>query len=74
MPGELHVIVYPPSPTDGSRRVRVNGELLGTAHSLRDLAAFLRYAGLEGYDEVDVANSDLIEWHGGGPEAWSRPK
>lgn len=72
MPGELHVIVYPPSPTDGSRQVRVNGELL-TAHSLRDLAAFLRYAGLEGIDEVDVAHSRVIEWHGGGPEAWSPP-
>jgi hypothetical protein len=73
MSGELHVIVYPPSPVDGGRQVRVNGEILGFAHSLRDLTAFLRYAGMEGIDEIDVADSHLIEWHGGGPEAWSPP-
>jgi hypothetical protein len=72
MPGELHVIVYPPSPVDGGRLVRVNGEILGFAHSLRDLTVFLRHSGLEG-DEIDVANSELIEWHGGGPEVWSAP-
>ncbi|MFF1605754.1 hypothetical protein ACFVYV_52105 [Streptomyces mirabilis] len=74
MPGELDVIVYPPSPTDGSRRVRVNGELIGTARSLGELTAFLRHAGLEGVDEIDVADSHLIAWHGGGPEAWSPPR
>jgi hypothetical protein len=73
MLGELNVMVYPPSPTDGSRQVRVNGELLGTAHSLGELTVFLRDAGLEGCDEIDVADSELIEWYGGGPEAWSPP-
>ncbi|MDX3758233.1 hypothetical protein ACFY1B_22600 [Streptomyces mirabilis] len=71
MPGEPHVIVYPPSPVDGGRQVRINGEILGFAHSLRDLTVFLQRSGLEG-DEVDVANSRVIEWHGGGPEAWPR--
>ncbi|MFH9968334.1 hypothetical protein ACH4PR_44735 [Streptomyces mirabilis] len=74
MPGELDVIVYPPSPTDGSRRVRVNGELPGTARSLGELTAFLRHAGLEGADEIDVADSHLIERHGGAPEAWWPPR
>ncbi|MFI1371319.1 hypothetical protein ACH4UY_04815 [Streptomyces longwoodensis] len=63
------VVVYPPSET-GGRRVRVDGEILGTAYSLHDLAVFLERAGLEGWDEQDVAQADLIEWRGGGPEQW----
>lgn len=64
------VIVNPPSPS-GGRRVRVDGEILGLAHSLYDVAEFLRRAGLEGLDAGDVAESPLIEWRGGGPEVWS---
>lgn len=64
------VIVNPPSPS-GGRRVRVDGEILGLAHDLDDLAEFLRRAGLEGLDADDVANSELIEWRGGGPDAWT---
>ncbi|MGI5514595.1 hypothetical protein [Streptomyces sp. CA-106131] len=56
----------------GGRRIRIDDEVLGTAYSLRDLAVFLRHAGLVGWDELDVAESDLIEWHGGGPEVWAR--
>ncbi|MEU2739849.1 hypothetical protein ABZ656_31955 [Streptomyces sp. NPDC007095] len=66
------VIVYPPSPT-GGRRVRVDGEILGLAYSLLDVAEFLRRAGLEGMDAGDVAESDLIEWRGGGPDVWVPP-
>ncbi|WP_256339738.1 MULTISPECIES: hypothetical protein [unclassified Streptomyces] len=53
----------------GGRRVCLGDEVLGTAHSLHELTLLLRQAGLGG-DEVDVAESDLIEWHGGGPEVW----
>jgi hypothetical protein len=63
------VIVYPPSET-GGRRVRAGGKTLGTAFSLHDLAVFLEQAGLEGYDELDVAGWEHIEWRGGGPEQW----
>lgn len=28
-------------------------------------------AGLQGWDEMDVVRSALIEWRGGGPEAWA---
>ncbi|POX51090.1 hypothetical protein [Streptomyces sp. Ru72] len=70
---ERRVIVYPPSES-GGRRVRVDGEILGTAYSLHDLTVFLQHAGLEGVDEVDVAESPLIEWHGGGPEVWERER
>jgi hypothetical protein len=66
---ERSVIVYPPDER-GGRRVRVNGETLGTAYSLHDLTVFLQHAGLMDWDEVDVANAGLIEWHGGGPEVW----
>ncbi|MEU6325250.1 hypothetical protein [Streptomyces sp. NPDC047009] len=54
----------------GGRSVRVGDETLGTANSLHDLTVFLQCIGLVGWDELDVAESDLIEWHGGGPEVW----
>ena len=66
---ERRVIVDPPG-EGGGRRVRVDGETLGTAYSLHDLAVFLERAGLEGLDELEVAMSPLVEWHGGGPEEW----
>lgn len=53
------MIVSAPDETGGRR-----------AHSLHDLTVFLQHADLVGLDEVDVANSDVIEWHGGGPEVW----
>ncbi|MFJ6559995.1 hypothetical protein ACIQMV_08955 [Streptomyces sp. NPDC091412] len=63
------VIVDPPA-EGGGRRVRADGTTLGTAYSLHDLTVFLQHAGLEGWDELDVAGTDLIEWRGGGPEEW----
>lgn len=69
MDAQRRVIVNPPSP-GGGRRVRVDGEILGLAYSLRDVAEFLRRAGLEGIEASDVAGSDLIEWRGGGPDVW----
>ncbi|MEV8349032.1 hypothetical protein ACFVTT_15755 [Streptomyces niveus] len=72
MSGVLPVIVYPPSPT-GGRRVRVDGEILGLAHNLRDVAEFLRRAGLDDVDETAVETSALIDWRGGGPDVWSAP-
>jgi hypothetical protein len=66
---ERPVVVYPPS-EGGGRRVRVDGAILGTAYSLHDLTVFLERAGLEGWDDLDVAGSGLIEWRGGGPDAW----
>jgi len=64
------VIVAPPSPS-GGRRVRVDGEILGLAHSRSDLVELLRRAGLEDIDETDVVRSRLIEWRGGGPDVWN---
>ncbi|MGW7053150.1 hypothetical protein [Streptomyces sp. NPDC054887] len=58
------IIVYPPSPT-GGRRVRVDGEILGLAHSDRDLVEFLRRAGLDDAEQLVDSDSRLIEWRGG---------
>ncbi|MGI5142894.1 MULTISPECIES: hypothetical protein [unclassified Streptomyces] len=70
---EPRVIVSPPDET-GGRRIQIDDQTLGTAHSLHDLSVFLDRVGIEGWDEVDVAESLLIEWHGGGPEVWpARP-
>ncbi|MCN9240433.1 hypothetical protein NGF19_06435 [Streptomyces sp. RY43-2] len=66
---ERRVIVDRPG-EGGGRRVQVDGESLGMAYNLHDLSVFLERAGLEGLDELDVAMSPLIEWHGGGPEVW----
>lgn len=62
------IIVYPPD-EQGARRVRVDGHILGRAADLQDLTEYLRRAGLE-VDDLDVVRSPLIEWRGGGPEAW----
>ncbi|MFF3202794.1 hypothetical protein [Streptomyces sp. NPDC002962] len=62
------MVVHPPSPT-GGRRVRVDGEMLGLAHSLVDVAEFLRRAGLE-IDPAEVTGSPWIDWRGAGPEHW----
>ncbi|MCD7440262.1 hypothetical protein K4B79_18785 [Streptomyces lincolnensis] len=68
MAGPIRVIVHPPS-TTGGRRVRVDGEILGLAHGLVDVAEFLRRAGLE-VDPADVAQVQWIDWRGGGPGEW----
>lgn len=67
-PGPSRVTVHPPSPT-GGRRVRVDGEMLGVAHSVVDVAEFLRRAGLE-IDPTEVRASPWIDWRGAGPEHW----
>ncbi|MFE2323607.1 hypothetical protein ACFXD5_06735 [Streptomyces sp. NPDC059385] len=62
---EPRVVVYPPDP-DGTRRVRIDGEILGRAFGLNDVIEFLRRAGW-----LDEESWPPIEWRGGGPEVWS---
>ncbi|MFF4209690.1 hypothetical protein ACFYZE_10145 [Streptomyces sp. NPDC001796] len=68
MSGPIRVIVHPPSPT-GGRRVRVDGEILGLAHNVADVAEFLRRAGLE-IDPAEVAGAPWVDWRGVGPGCW----
>ncbi|MFG2476302.1 hypothetical protein [Streptomyces fagopyri] len=68
---ERSVVVSPLVKGEG-RQVCVDGESMGAAFSLRGLAEIMRRAGWTDVDEIDVADSPVIEWHGGGPEVWSR--
>lgn len=61
-----HIVVHAPA-LDGSRRVTEDDVILGLASHLDDVVEILRLADL---DRVEVEESDLIEWQGGGPEDW----
>lgn len=63
------IVVHPPSPS-GGRRVTAHTEILGLAHSAQDVIEFLRRAGLNPSD-IQLDDPALIEWRGGGPDAWS---
>ncbi|SHL18790.1 hypothetical protein [Actinacidiphila paucisporea] len=63
-------VVVEPQGRDGGRRVRVGAQILGIAYGSRDLLEFLRRAGLEDIDQLDLASTDLIDWQGGGPAVW----
>ncbi|MFE0249379.1 hypothetical protein [Streptomyces sp. NPDC059010] len=63
------IVIYPPA-EDGGRRVRVDDRFVGMAYGLLDVVEFLRLAGLEDVDDDWVRASGLIEWRGGGPDAW----
>ncbi|MEV0173628.1 hypothetical protein AB0I00_21225 [Streptomyces sp. NPDC050803] len=65
-----HPVVVLPPVADGGRRVRIDGRYVGIAYRLLDVAAFVQEAGLQDWDEMDVVQSSLIEWQGGGPEVW----
>lgn len=65
------VVIYPPA-VDGGRRVRIGRHFVGIAYGLIDVVAFVQEAGLQGWDEMDVVRSELIEWRGGGPDSWAQ--
>lgn len=60
-------MVHPPDA--GGRLVTVRGERVGRARSTADLLEFLRRTGLDP-DDVTLDDPELIEWRGGGPQAW----
>ncbi|MEV4443345.1 hypothetical protein AB0K09_30985 [Streptomyces sp. NPDC049577] len=59
------VVVHPL--VEGTRLVKIHGRSAGKAHSLEDLERFLREAGLR---DIDVDNSTVVEWRGGGSSMW----
>ncbi|MEU9111501.1 hypothetical protein AB0D04_06855 [Streptomyces sp. NPDC048483] len=65
-PPQTTVTVHPPGP-DGARPVTAGDRKLGVAHRIEDLVKFLRHVGL---DDIEIEETDLIEWQGGGPESW----
>ncbi|MEV7323543.1 hypothetical protein [Streptomyces sp. NPDC093970] len=60
------IVVHAPA-LDGSRRVTEGEVTLGIASHLDDVVEILRMADL---DRIEVEESDLIEWQGGGPDDW----
>ncbi|MET7654959.1 MULTISPECIES: hypothetical protein [unclassified Streptomyces] len=66
-PEQLPQIVVHPPALDGSRRVTSGDAVLGVASHLDDVVEILRLADL---DRIEVEESDLIEWRGGGPDDW----
>ncbi|WP_432051281.1 hypothetical protein [Streptomyces xiamenensis] len=68
MPG-APIVVYPPDGS-GGRRVRADGEAIGRARDERELREFLRRAGMADWETADLADPQLVEWRGGGPEVW----
>ncbi|WP_330308268.1 MULTISPECIES: hypothetical protein [unclassified Streptomyces] len=62
------IIVHTPG-LDGSRRVTAGDKTLGIAYHLDDVVEILRLADVD-LDEIEVDESDIIDWQGGGPDDW----
>lgn len=57
------IVIHRPSPT-GGRRVTIQGQIAGLAHTDGDVVEFLRRAGLP--DAADLLDqNDWVEWRGG---------
>ncbi|MCM2427369.1 hypothetical protein [Streptomyces sp. RKAG337] len=67
MDGQRPVIIHAPS--GGARRVTIRGQDFGLATHAGDVIEFLRRAGLE-VEDADLADPDVFEWRGGGPDDW----
>ncbi|MFJ9037442.1 hypothetical protein ACIRF8_12745 [Streptomyces sp. NPDC102406] len=57
------IAVHPPSPT-GGRRVTARNQILGLAHSDRDVVEFLRRAGLPDAEQL-LDDPAWVTWRGG---------
>jgi hypothetical protein len=62
------IVVHTPA-LDGSRRVTEGDRVLGIAYHLDDVVEILRQADID-LDAIEVEESDIIEWQGGGPDDW----
>lgn len=65
------IVVHRPLGT-GGRRVTAGSQMLGLAFSDRDLAEFLRQAGIDETTAEDMVagDSQMIEWRGGRPHQY----
>ncbi|WP_097982764.1 hypothetical protein [Streptomyces sp. f150] len=57
------IVIHRPSPT-GGRRVTIQGQIAGLAHTDGDVVEFLRRAGLPDADDL-LDQADWVEWRGG---------
>ena len=67
-----HVVVQPVErEADGRpfRRVDVLGQAVGHAYAAADVVEFMHRAGL---NTALVDEPDIVEWRGGGPDAWEQ--
>jgi hypothetical protein len=65
-----HRIIVEPPARSGGRRVRVGDKILGVAYGEQDVLELAGRAGVDRDQIRSLADSDLIEWHGGGPTVW----
>ncbi|MDJ1131233.1 hypothetical protein [Streptomyces iconiensis] len=63
------VTVYPPD-TEGGRRVRVDGRILGRAFNVYDVLEMLEPVGLDPATAA-LDDPDLFDWRGGGAADWT---
>ncbi|WP_138958994.1 hypothetical protein [Streptomyces sp. YIM 121038] len=66
--GPAPIVVHHPSPS-GGRRVTARDEILGLAHSDRDVIEFLRRAGLPDPEGL-LDDPRWVEWRGGQPHEY----
>lgn len=57
------IVIHRPSPT-GGRRVTIQGQIAGLAHTDEDVVEFLRRAGLPDAEDL-LDQADWVEWRGG---------
>ncbi|CAL9354550.1 hypothetical protein SUDANB6_00534 [Streptomyces sp. enrichment culture] len=53
----------------GGRQVSVGGRMVGTARSVAEVLAVMRRVGVH-LEHEEVRTTPLIEWRGGGADAW----
>jgi len=73
-PGTKHgrgapIVVHTPTVPDGGRAMSLQGRAVGVAHGVQDVILLMRRHGVE-LDREDLDRSPLVEWRGGGSEAW----
>ncbi|MFE3995009.1 hypothetical protein ACFXPW_25430 [Streptomyces goshikiensis] len=64
------LVVYEPDER-GWRKVRFDGQILGTAYRASDIPELLRQVGMENAEDFDLTPGEFVEWRGGGPETWA---
>ncbi|MFE2140807.1 hypothetical protein ACFXA3_03485 [Streptomyces sp. NPDC059456] len=70
-PGPAARLVVHPPDHRGWRRVRYDGQSLGTAYRIGDIAVFLAATGMQDAEDFDLTDPAHVDWRGGGPDCWT---